>query len=515
MVIVDAYRIISPERINIMPVTEVSIRPVTLITTVMATIRWAAFPIPVKVMRRSSHHQILKSSSFIAQRVSVDWFSFIRKAFNFLGIGSRCATDENCSDLDKTQCRAGKCKCVRGYWLDKNICRPVTNVICADDSDCEERGTKCILEQCVLPEDFFDESNAHNSNLYTANKCKQVLNVYCKDDYQCTDYYKAKCFFNNCSIPNDFFVPENAHNVSLYAATYLGDVCRTDHHCRDLENAHCFEDECRCQKGFAKIHDKCYKLSDVNCTHDSTCKKYGHDYWCLLNACHQEGIYFDTADIHQWRAKYYKDVCQKDHHCRNLDSSICSNGKCIFLFGLKLHSDVPKPTVTNCTSDSDCWQIKTFCFLNTCRTSDDFFNTSTIDEFNAYAANIWSCRFDHHCRNLQNTHCLKKKCNCLPGYEYVEGICQKAINVTCTDDSECLLPRSYCFINTCLYPEDFLAPANGYNISVYATKHIDGFCQTDYHCREIEHSKCYYRRCICKNKHSSNGGICLDTTGST
>ncbi|XP_044594660.1 integrin beta-5-like [Cotesia glomerata] len=101
-------------------------------------------------------------------------------------IGSRCATDENCSDLDKTQCRAGKCKCVRGYWLDKNICRPVTNVICADDSDCEERGTKCILEQCVLPEDFFDESNAHNSNLYTANN--------------------------------------------------YGDICGTDHHCRNINN---------------------------------------------------------------------------------------------------------------------------------------------------------------------------------------------------------------------------------------------------------------------------------------
>lgn len=88
-----------------------------------------------------------------------------------------------------------------------------------------------------------------------------------------------------------------------YWISDIGDVCRTDHHCRYLENTYCFEDECRCQKNFSQIRGKCYKFSDVNCTHDSTCKKYGHDYWCLLGACHQEGIYFDSADIHQWRAK--------------------------------------------------------------------------------------------------------------------------------------------------------------------------------------------------------------------
>ncbi|CAG5075081.1 Protein of unknown function [Cotesia congregata] len=167
-----------------------------------------------------------------------------------------------------------------------------------------------------------------------------------------------------------------------------------------------------------------------------------------------------------------------------------------------------------CSDDSKCRRYGTFCFLNNCLYPEDFFGSSNINQSNVYAAkNIYGyCKSNHHCRELNNTHCFEGRCNCLSGQEYVNGSCVKAINVSCFDDSECLLPRSYCFLNTCLYPEIFFDPVNGYNTSLYAAQRVGGFCQADQHCRNIKGLKCFRRKCSCANDYSINGTECNNVT---
>ncbi|KAG8040254.1 hypothetical protein G9C98_000824 [Cotesia typhae] len=85
-------------------------------------------------------------------------------------IGSGCVTNENCQDLNNTLCKSGKCECLKGYWKANETCQLVTNTTCINHSDCKESGAKCLLNNCVLPSEFFVESNTRNATLYAAKR---------------------------------------------------------------------------------------------------------------------------------------------------------------------------------------------------------------------------------------------------------------------------------------------------------------------------------------------------------
>ncbi|KAG8040255.1 hypothetical protein G9C98_000825, partial [Cotesia typhae] len=325
--------------------------------------------------------------------------------------------------------------------------------------------------------------------------------------------------------------------------------------------------QCRCKGNFTNINGNCRELANLSSSHDSDCKKYGFGYWCFSNTCHQGRYYFDSADISQWRTKWIKGYCRIDLHCSNLNNTKCFFDQCVCTQGYKNETgECKKDLPTNCSKDSNCTRWAEKCIFSQCQSPDKFFGSASSDTLDLYAVDrlYGACRTDHHCRNFNNSRCLGNQCKCLRGWdwvsgsckrtinitcsddskcrrigtlcflnnclypedffdssntnqsnvyaakrhEYVNGSCVKAINVTCSDDSKCLLPRSYCFLNTCLYPEDFFDSVNRYNTILYVAQRVGGFCQADQHCRGIKGSKCFRRKCSCTNDYSINGTKC-------
>ncbi|CAD6245273.1 GSCOCG00013620001-RA-CDS [Cotesia congregata] len=432
----------------------------------------------------------------------------VKKLYRATALRSRCETNEHCSNLKSSICVNGKCDCYDGYGINHiGNCDPLDKRYCGELKECWTDKVTCFGDYCMLPEEFFVESNAKNISAYKAYRIGDP----CQTDHHCRDLSDTHCQNGKCICVDDHY--EISGRCSYYptykiernyADNFLAverslKNCASDSDCGNKPNLHCFHGKCVCSKGFQLQDNECQEMTNSTCTRHYQCP---HGIKCYLNTCRYYNEFFSSDDADKYAAEGWNSACWTDHHCRDLNNTVCFENSCKCKLGYVWDFSADKCRkwpVIKCIDDENCISNNNGeqCVFGVCKLKLELYLTPTSIDLDLYVAkNYYNfCVNDHHCRDLNNTRCHNGACECFPGHEIVSDTCQKIIGKNCTTEEECLLPGSYCFFGTCMMYQDFLAlPSN--ITSTHAATSWYGFCQTKHHCRNLEDAICKKSECV-------------------
>ncbi|KAG8035084.1 hypothetical protein G9C98_001574 [Cotesia typhae] len=392
----------------------------------------------------------------------------VTKLYRTTSYRSRCETDEHCSNMQKSVCIAGKCDCIDGYGSDPfGICVPLDKRYFKNNKSCWTNKVTCFEYYCMLPEEFFMEANVKNITTYTANS----LGDACQVDFHCSKLDNARCQGGKCTCKDGYY---DSMCICLYQRTFMIE--------RDYEaNVLAFECSLKNCSSDSKI---------AEASQTSTASKHyqcSHGTRCYLNTCRYFNEFFSSDD-----ADKYTTAGMSGY--RSVLTTMVLQGR-DFRLGIRLRNfwadKCQEWPMRKCDDRPPCLiEYDEQCVLGVCKMKSELYlNPESID-LDLYVAksHYEFCVIDHHCRDLNNTHCRNGACECLLGYEVVFDTCQKIIEKNFTRNIDCLLPGSYCFFDTCMMFQDFIALSSN-KTSTYVAKY-EGFCQTTHQCRDLEETIC-------------------------
>ncbi|KAH0551902.1 tenascin-like [Cotesia glomerata] len=430
----------------------------------------------------------------------------VKKLYRATVLRSWCETNEHCSNLIDSICVGGKCDCIDGYGINQiGNCDPLDRRYCGELKECWTDKVTCFGDYCMLPEEFFVESNTKNISAYIANNIGDA----CQTDRHCRDLSDTRCQNGKCICEDDhhesagrcWYFPtykiQRNYEITFLAVKSSLKKCTSDSDCGNKPNLHCFNGRCVCSKGFQLQDNECQEMTNSTCSEHYECS---HGTRCYMNTCRYDNEFFSSDDADNYTSAGGQLNCWTDHNCSDMNNTVCFENSCICKSGYTLdfwHDKCQKWPVITCVDDEGCtsYGYGEQCVFGVCKLKSELYLNPTSIDLDVYVAkhHYNFCVNDHHCRDLNNTRCHNGACECLPGYEVVFNTCQKIIGKNCTTEGECLLPGAYCFFGTCMMYQDFLALPS--NITSTHAAEYRGFCQTLHHCRNVENAMCKKSKC--------------------